>query len=147
MRTAFLLSQQKSHALFRKFFEHASEPSLQSLSSDLLQISAIAVSAEAPGTLPVPESCSEKPDSHCTSRSLHLAIHALASHCLLLQCLTFSAESTLHDRASKDRRLAPPESIQNRTACRSPTVARPLPHNIAASTPRLRGVSRDRGDE
>ncbi|MGV2342189.1 MAG UNVERIFIED_CONTAM: hypothetical protein LVR18_52250 [Planctomycetaceae bacterium] len=33
------------------------------------------------------------------------------------------------------RGLGPPESIQNRTACRSPTVARPLPHDIAANSP------------
>jgi hypothetical protein len=66
------------------------------------------------GTLPVPESCSEKPDSRCTTGSMHRAVvvswglHALACHGPLLQCLTFSAVSTLRDRVSNDRRLAPP---------------------------------------
>ena len=129
---------------------------------DLPQTWAIAVSAEGAETLPISKSCLEKPDSRCTSGSLRLGIHALASDCLLLPRLTFSAESTLHDRASNNRRrapppmspisqmsgpvlirfsdqfvrgLGPPESIQNRMACRSPTVARPSPHDIVANLP------------
>ena len=75
-----------------QIYEHATRPSLQPLTSDLPRSSAIAVSVEAEGTFPVPENCSEIPDIHCTRRSLHVGVHALASHCPLLQSLTFSAD-------------------------------------------------------
>jgi hypothetical protein len=134
---------------------------------------------EAEGTFPVPESCLEKPDSHCTSQPLLLPIHALANHSLLQRCLKFSADprsgialrktaDSHHCRCRRCRQfrrcpegfdsfsdkfvrgLQPPKSIQNRTACRAPTVAKPSPHDIAANSPnssphsqspRLRGLS------
>jgi hypothetical protein len=151
--------------LFLKYFEPASEPSLQPLSSDLPRASAIAVSVEATGTLPVPESCSEKPDSHCTSQPLHLGgslhwrttlfcsgvlnfplIHTPGSRIERPQTRStadvagvanFADVRRVLTRFSDKfvRGLRPPEPNQNRTACRSPTVARPSPHDIPANSP------------
>jgi hypothetical protein len=99
------------------------------------------------------------PRSSCSSRFM-----ALANHSLLQRCLKFSADprsgialrktaDSHHCRCRRCRQfrrcpegfdsfsdkfvrgLQPPESIQNRAACRSPTGATPSPHDIAASSP------------
>jgi hypothetical protein len=126
----------------------------------------------SPGTLPVPESCSAKPDIRCTSQPLHVAVVAGGRCCrwpfrrwratsyAVVSKLSADPRSMIAHRKTADcapppispipqmsgpilthfsdkfvRGLQPPASNQNRTACRSPTVARPLPNDIAANSP------------